>query len=231
MSSAAGRISAWAPGPSASLTRSGQPPDQGHGDAGQLALDQVRGGCQFVRDGRDGYLQRPAEGVRLAAVVAQRGQPGDADGRVRLAHPPGPPHGVGDHHRDDDAPPVAQPAADPAGRVVRVRGQQRDRARGGVGVVHPGRGQHQAVMGLHDAGRAAPRHHPDRLGVDGLVPVGPDDPALRFADDLGGDDHDVAVGQVRRGVRDQAGQIVARADFGDAGDAGYRDGAPAGGIA
>jgi len=162
-----------------------------------------------------------AEGVRLAAVVAQRGQAGHADGRVRLADPPGPPHRVGDHHGDVGVPPLAQPAADPARRLVRVRGQQRHRARGGVGVVHPGRGEHQTMLGLHDPGRAAPRHHPDRLRIDRLVPIGPDDPVLRLAHDLRGDHHDVAVGQVRRRVRDQAGQVVTRADLGHAGYAGH----------
>ncbi len=39
----------------------------------------------------------------------------------------------------------------------------------GVGVVHPGGGEHQAVPGLHDPGVAAARHHPDRFRVDRLL--------------------------------------------------------------
>ena len=81
----------------------GQAPDDRHRDAGELALDQVGGGRHLVRDGRDRHLKRPAEGVRLAAVVAQRRQPGDADRRVGLAVPPGPAHRVGDHHGHGDA--------------------------------------------------------------------------------------------------------------------------------
>ena len=205
-----------------------EPPDQRHRDAGHLALDQVGSRRQFVGDSGDRHLQRLPEGVGLAAVVAQRGQPRGADGRVRLAYPPGPSHRVGDHHRHVDVAPLAQPAADPARGVVRIRGQQGHRAGGRVGVVHPGRGEHQAMVGLHDAGRAAPRHHPDRLRVDRLVPVGPDDPVLRLAHDLRGDHQDVAVGQVRCGVRDQDGQVVAGRDLGEAGHAGHRQAARGG---
>ena len=228
MSSAGGRISAWAPGPSSSVTRSPSPRTSATGMLASLPL---------TRSAADASSSAMAVTVTssvcpkvsgLAAVVAQRGQPGGADGRVRLAYPPGPSHRVGDHHRHVDVPPLAQPAADPARGVVRVRGQQGHRAGGRVGVVHPGRGEHQAVVGLHDAGRAAPRHHPDRLRVDRLVPVGPDDAVLRLAHDLRGDHQDVAVGQVRRGVRDQAGQVVAGRDLGEAGHAGHRQAARGG---
>src|ERR1019366_529561 len=42
-----------------------------------------------------------------------------------------------------------------------------------------------------------------------LLPVGPDDAAFRLADDLGGNDDDVAVGQHWRGAGDQRGQVGA----------------------
>src|SRR5262249_45710727 len=71
--------------------------------------------------------------------------------------------------------------------------------------------------------RVPPRHHPDRLRVDRLLPAGPDHPALRLAHDLGGDHHDVAVGQIWRRVRDQPGQVGAGLDLGEPGHAGDGD--------
>ncbi len=55
----------------------------------------------------------------------------------------------------------------PPGRAVRVLRQQHHGAGRGVGGVHPGRRQDQAVPVGHDPGRAAPGHDPHGLGVDG----------------------------------------------------------------
>jgi hypothetical protein len=74
-----------------------------------------------------------------------------------------------------------------------------------VGGVHARRREHQPVPGLYDPGRPAAGDHAYRFGVDGLLPVHPDHPALRLADDLGGDHQDVPVGQAVGRARDQLG--------------------------
>ena len=133
---------------------------------------------------RHGHLKQVAEGVGLAAVIAQRDDAGRADRGVGLAGPPGPAHGVGDDHADAGPAPLPQPLAQLAGRAVGILRQQHDGAGGGVRGVHPGRRQHQPVPGLGDRGRAAPGDDPGCLRLDGLLPAGPDHPPLGLADDL-----------------------------------------------
>ena len=65
-----------------------QPPDDRDRDPGELALDQVTGGGEFVGDGDLGDLEDVAVGVGAPARIGQRGQPGHADGRVGDAGPP-----------------------------------------------------------------------------------------------------------------------------------------------
>ena len=120
--------------------------------------------------------------------------------------------GLADLVTDPDGPAV-QRLADPARGLVRVLGQQHDGSRGGVGLVHAGRGQDQPVPGLRDRGGAAPGHHPDRLRLDGLLAGGGDHPALGLAHDLGRDHEDVAVAQVRGRLGDQRRQVRARGDL------------------
>src|SRR5205085_10687494 len=75
--------------------------------------------------------------------------------------------------------------------------------------------EHEAVERLHDAGRAPLRDHAHRLGVGGLVAVAVDQPALRLADDLARDDHDVAIAQVWLAAGDDRGQVSAVRDLAD----------------
>src|SRR5262249_15879497 len=57
----------------------------------RLALDQVAGGGDLVGHGGDRDLERVAERVRLATVVAQRHHPRPPHRAARLPHPPRPP--------------------------------------------------------------------------------------------------------------------------------------------
>ena len=151
-------------------------------------------------------------------VTAPRDQAGRADGVVGLPGPPRPAHRVGDDHAEAQAGAVVQRLADPAGGLVGVGRQQHDGSRAGVGLVHPGRGQDQAVPGLRDGGGAALGDYPHRLGLDGLLAGDGGHPALRLAHDLRGDDEDVVLAQVGRGVGDEGRQVAARGDLGQPGD-------------
>ncbi len=186
-------------------------------DAGRLLLDQVGGRGDLVGDGSHRDLEQVPERVGLAAMVAQRRDPGRADRGVGLAGSPWPAHRVGDDHPEPDACPLADGLAQPLGRAIRVDGQQDQGARLGVGLIDARRGQHQAMPGLADRGRTAARDDPDRLGPDRLFAVADDDAVLGLADDLRGDDQDVAIEQARtgqRGVGDQRGQVGACGDLG-----------------
>ena len=101
---------------------------------------------------------------------------------------------------DLDAERVAQPGAQRARRGVRVLGQQQHGPGRGVGGVDAGRGHHQALPVLDDAQARRAGRPPGpsrrRWPPRGRRPC--DDPALRLADDLRGDQQDVAVGQRRR---------------------------------
>src|SRR5690606_18849782 len=172
---------------------------------------------EFVGGGDDGGAQPVAVRVGAAAQVVQYAYAGRADRDVRQPGTPGAAEGVGDDHADLDAERVAQARADRPRGGVGVLREQQHRALGGDGGVDAGRGHDQALTALHDAQGAPPGDHADGLRVDRGLPVGRlDDPALRLGDDLRGDDEDVAVGQVRLGGRDQLGQVVARADLGQA---------------
>ena len=196
----------------------GQPAHDRDRDLPRLALHQVRGRGDLVGDGGDGDLQDVAERVGLAAVVPHRGEAGRADRVVGLPGPPRPAHRVGDDHADAYAGAVVQRLAEPPGGLVRVLGQQDDGPRGGVGLIHAGRRQHQSVPGLRDGGGAAPGDHPHCLGLDGLLPGDGYDPALRLAHDLRRDDEDVARAQVRSGRGDEGRQVATRRDLGQSGD-------------
>lgn len=196
-----------------------QAADHRHGEPRGLALDQVAGGGQLVGRGDDRGGERVAVRVGAAAQVVQHTDARRADRHIGQTRPPGAAEGVGDDDADLDAERVAQALADGARGGVRVLGEQQDRARGRVGGVDAGGGHDQALPVLDDAQGAAPGHHPHGLRVDRGLPVGGlDDPALRLGDDLRGDQEDVAVGEVGCGGRDQLGQVVARADLGQAGE-------------
>ncbi len=202
----------------------GQPAHHRDGDPQRLSLDQVRGGSDLVGHGGHGDLQDVAERVGLAAVVTGGGDACRADGVVSLPGPPGPAHRVGDDHPEDQAGPGVERLAEPPGRLVGILGQQDHGSGGRVGLVHPGRGQHETVPGLHDRGGAAPGYHPCRLRLDGLLAGGGKYPALRLADDLRGDDEDVTVAQVGGGVGDERRQVAARRGLRQPGNRTHRDG-------
>ncbi len=69
------------------------------------------------------------------------------------------------------------------------------------------------MPGLGNRGRTAPGNHPDGLGRYRVVAVGADDAPLGLADDLRGDDEDVAVGEVGNSGCDQRGQVGALRDL------------------
>ena len=223
MSSSAGLMMARAPGPSGSVTRSARPRTSATGTCRALPLTRsaaeaissataatvtsrmlpnVSGSPRWSRTG-----VTPAAPIALSVCPARQGRP-----IVSVTRTPTLP-----------ARALVQRLAQPPRGLVRVLGQQHHGPRGGVGLVHPGRGQHQAVPGLRDRGRAAPGHHPHRLRLDGLLPRGGDHPALGLAHDLGGDHEDVAVAQVRDRRRDQRRQVGARGDLRQPGDREHRN--------
>ncbi len=190
-------------------------PDHGDGDPGRLPLDQVGSAGEFVGHRGDRDLQGYAERVRRAAIVPQRGHAGRADRRVRLPGAPRAPQRIRDHYPESDAEAVHERLAQPARGPVRILGQQHHRARRRVGGVHARRREHKTVPGLHDPGRPTAGDHAHRFRVDGLLPVHPGHPALRLADDLGGDHQDVPVGQAGGRLRDQPRQVRPLGDLGD----------------
>ncbi len=80
-----------------------------------LALDEFGGRCDLVGHCRDRHLERVAESVGLAAVVAQRQQAGRSDRDVGLAVAPRAAHGVGDEHADVRAGQLADRLSQPPG--------------------------------------------------------------------------------------------------------------------
>ena len=169
-----------------------------------------------VRGLADHVTEADGPGARAlvrAAVVDKRRHTRCADRSVRLPGAPGAAQGVSDKHPKAEAQAVLEALAQSARRTVGVLGEQHHGARRGVGGVHAGRREDQSVPGLRDRGLAAAGHHADRLRVDGVLPAGPDDPPLRLADDLGRDDHDVAVGQAGGSLGDQPGQVRAGRDL------------------
>ena len=200
-----------------------QPAHDRDRDAERLALHQVAGGRDLVGHGGDGDLEDVAEGVGLAAMVTRREHARRADGVVGLPGPPRPAHRVGDDHAEPDAGQGLQRLAQPPGRLVGIGGQQHHGARRGVGLIHAGGGENQAVPGLGDGRAAAPRDHPHRLGIDRLIPRGGHHPALGLADDLRGDHQDVAVAQVGCALGDERGQVRPGRDLRQPGDGGEHD--------
>lgn len=202
-----------------------QPPHDRDRQPVRLALHQITGRGQLVRGGDHGRAQRIAVRVAAAPQIVQHPHPGRADRDIGQPVAPRPPEGVRDDDADIDAERVPQPLPDRPRRGVRVLGQQQDRPGGSVRGVDPGGGHDQALPVLHDPQRAAPRHHPYRLGVDRRLPVGGlDDPALRLGDDLRGDEQYVTVGETGLGGGDQLGEIVPGPHLGHPGQGPHPEG-------
>ena len=195
-------------------------------DAAELALDQVGGGGELVGQRHLGDQQLVALDVHRAGVAVQHREPGRADRGVGLPDPPAAAHRVGDDHGDVDAEQSVQRGAQPGGAAVRIGGQQGQLVAAHVRAVDAGGGLHDAELVRDDQGLPAAGQHPLALGVDELAaqPVARlrvggrgHEPALDLGHHLAGDDHDVAVGQPRRRGRQRRGQVVARAELGQAG--------------
>src|SRR5439155_18364557 len=62
--------------------RQRQAPHERGGNAVELAHDGLGGGGELVGDGEDRGLQRPARGIALAEIAAQRREAGPAGGDV-----------------------------------------------------------------------------------------------------------------------------------------------------
>lgn len=186
--------------------------------ARRLALHQVARGGQFIGGGDDGGAERIAVRVLAAAQVVEHPHPGGPDRHIGEAVAPGTPEGVRDDDAHLDAQRVPQPPADDPRRTVGVLRQQQHGPGRGVGGIDTGGGHHQALLVLDDPEGAAPRHHPYRLRVDRrLAVLGLHDAALGLRDDLGGDEDDIAVRQLRRRPGDQLREIVAGLHLGQPG--------------
>ena len=195
-------------------------------DAAELALDQIGGGGELVGQRHLGDVQLVALDVHGAAVAVQHRESGSADRRVRLPHAPAAAHRVGDDHGDVHAEQSVQRRAQAGGAAVRVGREQGQLVAAHVRAVDAGGGLHHPELVRDDQGLPAAGQHPLALGVDELAAqhvarlgVGGcgHEPALDLGHDLAGDDHDVAVGQPRRRGRQRRGQVVARAELGQAG--------------
>ncbi len=200
-----------------------QPPHHGDRQPPGLPLHQIAGRGQLVDGRHDGRDQRIAVRVRTTAQVVRDPHPGRADREVRHALAPRPPGGVRHHDTHVDAELGPQALPDPPGGGVRVLGQQQDGPRLGVGGVDAGGRHDQPQPVFDDAQRPPAGDEPYRLRVDrGLAVLGREDPPLRLADDLRGDDEDVAVGEPRLPVgrdrgRDDLDEVVAGPHLGNPG--------------
>ncbi len=174
--------------------------------------------------------------IVLPDVAVQRVDPGDADRNVGLALAPGSTERVGHDHRDVEAE-LAEPFTGGTGGGVAVLRQDQHPLVGTARrLVDTGVGTHESVMRLGDQHRADLTDDPPRLPEDDLdharifvpprTPVGRkpgrmhvgqlDRPALGLRHDLGGDQHDVAVGEIDL-LDDQAGQVGTHLDLGQTG--------------
>src|SRR5215813_4979536 len=220
-----------------------EPADDDHGNAVEFAHDGLGRRGQLIGDGEDGRLQHMAGGVLLAQVALERLEPGHPDGDIREPLAPGPPEGV----RDDDAEIVAgqgaQPIAQAPRGAVRVLGKETGGVCIHVGLIDPRVRADESVMRLHDEHALVLAHHapalaqddlyearitpnllrqPERLGGGGDVAEA-DHAPFRLGDDLLAHHEEIACEEGRplraRGIRDEAGQILPRADLRQALDA------------
>ena len=220
--------------PSASPTRWASPRTRATGRPASLVFTRSPADAELVGQRHEGHVQVVAVRVPPARVVLDDADAGRADGHVGLPGPPGPAEGVGDDHADVDPGALAEPGAQPGGAGVRVDGQQQHLARLDVGVVDAGRGEDQAVAVPDDAGGPAPGEGVRRGRTDRGLPLGGGDGTpFALADDLRGDDEDVAVAQragrvVRDGGEHEGHQVVPGPDLADAAEPHHLQGGPAG---
>ena len=223
MSSAAGRISTAAPGPSEPVTSPARPRTIATGICAVFPLTRSAAAAissataaivtSSVLPNVSGWPRWSRSGASPAAPIAASVCP--------MRH--GRPMRVGDDDADADAAPLAERLAQPPRRAVRVLGQQHHRARSGVGAVHPGGRQHQAVPGLDDPGpaRAVPPPGPSRRRWRASRSARMTRPsALLMIFEV-----TTTMSPSRRsgGVADQPGEIGARRDLRQPGHAGDGD--------
>src|SRR5215831_501393 len=224
-------------------TRPVEPADDSYGNAVELAHDGFSRRGQLIGDGENGRLQHVAGGVLLAQVAFERLEPGYPDGDVREPLAPWPSEGV----RDDDAEIVASQGAQPIAQTprgaVRVLGKETGGLCIHVGLIHSRVRADESVMRLHDEHALVLAHHaptlaqndldeariaanllrqPERLGGRGDVAEA-DNAPFRLGDDLLAHHEEIAREERRplraRGIRDEASQILPRADLRQALDA------------
>ena len=195
-----------------------------NGQVRRLALHQVGGGRDLVRDRRGGDFERTPVGVGAAAQVVEHADAGGANGGIRLSDAPRPAKGVGDHHADGRVEAFPERLRQDQSRRIRVLRQQQHRAVRRVARVDTGGSHHQPEPVLHDTGEPAwVRPGGDdahRLCGDGvLTGRGADGAALGLGDDLRGDGEDIAVLQLRATAlqrdADDGGQVVPCHDLGN----------------
>jgi hypothetical protein len=127
--------------------------------------------------------------------------PGDTDGVVGLADPPGPSSGVGNDHSKPKMGCDLQPLAECRRAPIGIAWQQQDGLRREVGRVDAGRGNRESVVGADDTGLSAAGNRAAGLRGDQLgTACRWLDAALGLADDLGRDNDDVAVAERPQGV-------------------------------
>ncbi len=215
--------------------------EQDRGDSVELAHDEAGRGGEFVGDGDGGGAKFAALGVFEAAIVEHGVDSCDADGDVDGAFAPGAAEGVGDDDSNVYAQCFLQASSQVAGGGVGVEGEKDNHvAAGGVGGVDAGVGATEAVSGFGDDDAVvhaddSPAFAEDDFGVAGVFfveggdfycegrgshVVEVDEAAFGFGDDFLGDDEDVAVFHIKsvgsEGMGNQAAEVVARVDFGDA---------------
>ena len=138
-----------------------------HGTAAQLPLHQVGGRGYLIGDGHGRDLELVTVSVPCAGIVFEGPHPGDADGVVRLAQPPGSPSGVGDDHSQPE-PVRGQPLPELRRAPVRIARQEQDQFGRKVRPIDAGRGERQTVVGTDNARLTTPGKGSPCLGADHL---------------------------------------------------------------
>src|SRR5262245_39532860 len=134
-------------------------PNNNDRNAGTLSHEEFRRGGNFVGNGRDRGLELVAVAVRQSSLVLDGFQSGHSNRDIDGTDSPRTTETIANNNgRFLPSPPLNFVSDRPSG-AVRVSGQQGDSSYSDVGLVHPGIGADEPVMGLYD--QRPPAHSDD----------------------------------------------------------------------